>query len=1070
MPPEARKNFTSLRTVLLSLFVVQVLVAAGLTSFISHRNSVNTVDEMASQLCSEIMFRVEQHLDNYLETAQSINQTNVRLARQGLLNIHDVTGLYHYFWEQGHMFQGLGTLAFANKEGYFIGANEPENYIVIADKKLTHGSIHRYAPTANGDISNTVLREKRNYDARKRGWYQKALAVGKPTWNEINPSVTGARLDLTATAPFYDNEGIFQGIFLIDVSLSNITEFLQSIQIGKTGQAFIIERDWNIVATSFKELPFVVENEEENQVRRIHAKESKSPLIVAAAEYLSREVVNLESISQHKRLIFTVQDKKYFLQIAPYQKHNISFLTIIILPEEDFMGHINKSNRVALTLICLAVAVAIILGVWMANWVINPIRKLSASAKALGEGRLDEHIKIERNDEVGELGRIFNSMAANLSETIEELRQENEYRQKTETAILETLNAAEDEKEKTKAIIAAIGDGISIQDTDYKVLYQNEIHKGMVGDHKGEYCFMAYEKRKEVCDGCPVAKSFTDGNIHRTERSLPFPDGTRYFEITTSPVRDSSGDIKAGIEVVRDVTDRKKAEHVLAEEKERLAVTLRSIGDGVITINIDSEVLFVNKVAEELTGWQQRDAVGRPLSEVFRIYDKNSGEPLGRLIDASLSKGTSFNLPSNTILLSRDGTERIIADSVAPIRDEESQPRGVVLVFRDVTQEVRTEQELLKIRKLESVGILAGGIAHDFNNILVAILGNLNLATQMLDKGHKVNPLLEDAVKASIRAKDLTSQLLTFAKGGNPVKELSSVADVVRESAQFVLHGAKTNCRFNASDDLWLADIDKGQISQVIQNIIINAQHAMPEGGTIDVSCANVNDPSGENVALDADRKYIKITIKDSGIGIPENLLEKIFDPYFTTKREGSGLGLAITHSIVEKHDGHITVWSKPGKGTSFCLYLPASSEAELPGNKQDEDTVCTKKGEASILLMDDDEMVRHTSANMLEFIGYQVVHAEDGQEAINLYKAGWEAGQPFDIIIMDLTIPGGMGGQEAVGEILKINPKAKVIVSSGYSNDPILAEYTKYGFKAAIVKPFAMKDLSSVIEQVLSG
>lgn len=1064
-----KSRFSSLRTLILTLFTLLVFLAVGITSYISYRNGVNTVDEMVSQLSAEIMLRVEQHLDSYLEAAQSINEQNVRLAKHGLLDLKNTNKLYHYFWELGKIYQGLGTLAFADKQGNFIGANEPENYIVIADKDLTKGSIRRYAPTEDGNISDTILREKKNYDARKRSWYKNAVSAGKPTWTKINPSVTGARLDLTATAPFFDDSGNFQGIFLTDVSLSNITNFLQGLEIGRTGQAFIVERDWNVVATSFKELPFIIEDQMSNKVRRFKASESKSSLIAGAANFLSQKIVYLDRLTTHQRMAFTLGSQKYFLQIAPYQKNNLNFVTVIILPEADFMGHITYNNRVTISLICIAAILAILLGIWMSNRVISPLNKLSASAKALGQGKLDKPLDVDRNDEVGELAKVFNSMAENLNITIEELRQENEKRQETEQALLETLNLAEDEKEKNKAIIAAIGDGISIQDTSFKILYQNDIHKSFIGSHEGEYCYQAYEKRETICEHCPVAKSFSDGKIHNLERSVNFPDGTRHFDITSSPVRDSKGNIMAGIEVVRDMTQRKNAELVVAGEKERLAVTLRSIGDGVITINSEGEVLFINKVAEELTGWNQSEAEGKPLSEVFNIHDRFSKEPLGHLIDTTLNKVKSFNLPGNTVLVARDGTERIIADSVAPILDQDSQPRGIVVVFRDVTHTIKTEEELLKIRKLESVGILAGGIAHDFNNILVAILGNLNLATQMLEKNHKVNPLLEDAVKASLRAKDLTNQLLTFAKGGSPVKELTSIENVIKDSAEFVLHGAKTNCVFNIQDDIWLANIDKGQIGQVIQNIIINAQHAMPGGGTIQVSCENVTDPSHENVQLDYDKDYIKITITDKGIGIPENLIEKIFDPYFTTKREGSGLGLAITHSIVEKHNGHINVWSKPGKGTSFYIYLPASKDIESYAQQQEAEKNYKQTGKETVLLMDDDEMVRHVSTNMLEFMGYHVLNAADGLEAITLYKDKFDAGEPIDIAIMDLTVPGGMGGQEAVLEILKINPKARVIVASGYSNDPVLANYKKYGFKAAVVKPFDIKDLNTVIDQVLS-
>jgi PAS domain S-box-containing protein len=1062
-------RITSLRTMLLLLFVVPLFIAVGLTSYVSYLHSMDTVDEMAGQLCSEIMSRVEQHLDSYLETAQSINLTNVDLAHQNLLDITDTRKLSHYFWEQGRIFKGLGTIGYAGSDGSFTGANEPENYIVIADRELTGGSIRRYAPTADGDISDTILAEKKNYDARQRGWFKNAVAAARPIWTEINPSVTGARLDLTATAPLYDSRGILKGVFLTDVSLSNLSDFLQSLRIGKTGQAFIIESDWSIVATSYAETPFIILDKTEKRVRRMQAAESKSLLVSAAAEYLLQEGINLADIAQRKLLAVKIRDTKYFLQLSPYSRHDLNFLTVIVLPEADFMSHVNTSKNISILLMCLAVVIAVVLGAWMSNWVTRPIRKLSASAKALERGELDQRVVIERNDEVGDLAKMFNSMADNLSRTIEKLREENMEREKAETAIRQALDIAEDEREKNKAIIAAIGDGISIQDTDFKVLYQNSIHREMVGEHEGEYCYVGYEKKDAVCEGCPVAKSFDDGGIHNTDRSVPSPDGTKYFEITTSPLRDSTGKIVAGIEVVRDVTSRRRAELVLAEEKERLAVTLRCIADGVITINLEGEVIFVNRVAEELTGWEQYDAVGRPLGEVFRIADKKTGAHLCGLLESALARGETINLPVSTVLTARDGTEKLIADSAAPIRDEDSQPRGLVIVFRDVTHEVRTEQELLKVRKLESVGILAGGIAHDFNNILVAILGNLNLATQMLDKQHEAAPILNDAVKASLRAKDLTNQLLTFAKGGNPVKELASIAEVIEDSAQFVLHGAKTKCVFDFADDLWLVDIDKGQISQVIQNIIINSQHAMPEGGTINVSCENVTDSSREHAPLDPEKKFIRIAITDTGIGIQETLLEKIFDPYFTTKSEGSGLGLAISHSIIEKHNGHIIAWSQPGKGTTFYIYLPAAPGKNLVVESHGDDGPLREHGGMKILLMDDDEMVRRVSGNMLKFMGYQVGHAEDGLQAINLYRTDYEAGQPFDVVIMDLTIPGGMGGQEAVQELHRIDPDAKVIVSSGYSNDPILAEYEKYGFEAAIVKPFDMKELSSVIRQSIN-
>jgi nitrogen-specific signal transduction histidine kinase/CheY-like chemotaxis protein len=357
------------------------------------------------------------------------------------------------------------------------------------------------------------------------------------------------------------------------------------------------------------------------------------------------------------------------------------------------------------------------------------------------------------------------------------------------------------------------------------------------------------------------------------------------------------------------------------------------------------------------------------------------------------------------------------------------------LVFRDITDQKLMEEELLKVKKLESLGVLAGGIAHDFNNILVSILGNINLATYNLDPDNKIFHLLKKAEKASLRAKDLTMQLLTFSKGGDPVKETASVSETIRDSASFILRGGTVSCNFNIPDDLWFVEVDRGQISQVIQNLIINASDAMPKGGEISISCKNVLSIQDENIpGADTHKNYIKITISDTGVGIPENIIEKIFDPYFSTKEEGSGLGLAIAHSIIIKHDGHITVQSKSDSGTSFNVYLPSSKSRVANKQKKFADTAIT--GANKILVMDDEPSVRDT----------------------------------LDLMLKELvTIPGGIGGVETAKGILSINPQSRIIVSSGYSNDPIMANCQKHGFVAAIVKPYDILELQNVIGKSIS-
>ena len=521
------------------------------------------------------------------------------------------------------------------------------------------------------------------------------------------------------------------------------------------------------------------------------------------------------------------------------------------------------------------------------------------------------------------------------------------------------------------------------------------------------------------------------------------------------------------ISLTGEIHDRKQAENALADEKERLAVTLRSIGDGVITTNIDGNIVLMNKLAEKLTGWPQEEAFNRPLTEVFHIINERTRERCENPAEKVLSSGKIIGLANHTVLIAQDGTERSIADSGAPIRDKESRIIGVVLVFRDVTETNKMEEELLKVKKLESVGVLAGGIAHDFNNILAGILGNIDLTLLDANLKPETQKFLTEAKKASVRAKDLTQQLLTFAKGGEPVKETTSLLEIIKDSAKFVLHGSNVACQYHIPDDLWFVEIDRGQMSQVIQNIIINAKHAMPTGGIINVTCKNILSSADESIFLPRKNNYVRVTISDSGIGIPENVIDKIFDPYFSTKQEGSGLGLAISHSIISKHDGHISVQSKSEEGTTFTIYLPASVRKQEKEKRKE--TIDSGTSKAKIMVMDDEEILRDVAKAMLTKLGHDVVLVQDGAEALKVYKEHRNTDNPIDIVVMDLTIPGGIGGKDAVKNILAIDHNAKVIVSSGYSNDPIMANCQEYGFVAAVIKPYQLQELMKVINQVLS-
>ena len=541
-------------------------------------------------------------------------------------------------------------------------------------------------------------------------------------------------------------------------------------------------------------------------------------------------------------------------------------------------------------------------------------------------------------------------------------------------------------------------------------------------------------------------------------------DGWRWLAWVETAILNENKEVEAIIGVGRDVTERKKAQEALEDEKERLAVTLRSIGDGVITTDRDGHVTLINKVAEKLTGWAEHSALGQTIDQVFHIVNEQSHERCENPIQKVIESGQIVGLANNTKLIRKDGKEVIIADSGAPIISKEGEVIGVVLVFRDITEKRRMHQEILKIQKLESLGVLAGGIAHDFNNFLTGIIGNLSLVKLDITPQAKIYDSVKNMETAALRAKDLTQQLLTFSRGGKPVKSVVHLPELVSESVAFALRGSNVKCRYAFKPDLRLVEVDEGQIGQVLNNLAINAVQATPQGGLIDVSA--------ENVVLGFDNpmnlrpgEYVKLALTDQGTGIPKGHIDRIFDPYFSTKQKGSGLGLTVAYSIIDKHDGRITVESELGAGATFYIFLPAT---EKTAQKAVDHKPKIFKGKGRVLVMDDEKLIRDIVAQFLTVMGFETATAEDGREAMDLYREAKESGHAFDVVIMDLTIPGGLGGKETIKKLLAYDPAAIAIVSSGYSNDPIMSNCEAYGFKGVIKKPYRIEELSDALRDLL--
>jgi PAS domain S-box-containing protein len=554
-----------------------------------------------------------------------------------------------------------------------------------------------------------------------------------------------------------------------------------------------------------------------------------------------------------------------------------------------------------------------------------------------------------------------------------------------------------------------------------------------------------------------------NGTVHNFEVLLRDKEGQNLYGLLSMELIEFE-ERKCLLMVINDITLQKRAEADFLAEKERLAVTLASIGDAVIATDTVGNVVLMNRVAEELTGWFQDEAYGCPLSEVFHIVNGKSRKPCRNPVQAILEQNDTVKLESHTILIARNGTERAIEDSGALIRAKDGVIVGVVLVFRDVTGKYRLEENMRKAQKLESVGILAGGIAHDFNNILTGILGNISLAKMQVLPESEIYKILIEAENETFRARDLTLQLLTFSKGGAPVRKVTSVSQMLWETVQFALRGSNVRSDFSIPDDLWPAMVDEGQVSRVINNLVINAVQAMPDGGIIEVKAENFKVEERSAVPLKPGM-YILISITDQGTGISPEYLHRIFDPYFTTKDKGHGLGLATTYSIVRKHDGHIEVESKPEKGSTFRVYFPAMERRKETRKKEARPL---SPGKGRILLMDDEESILASSGKLLESLGYRVDTAREGAEAVEKYRISTESKEPFDVVIMDLTIPGGMGGLEALEKIREFDPGVRAVVSSGYSSDRIMADYEKYGFAGVIEKPYRFEDLGLLVKRIL--
>ncbi|MGC2062216.1 MAG: PAS domain S-box protein [Thermodesulfovibrionales bacterium] len=501
-----------------------------------------------------------------------------------------------------------------------------------------------------------------------------------------------------------------------------------------------------------------------------------------------------------------------------------------------------------------------------------------------------------------------------------------------------------------------------------------------------------------------------------------------------------------------------KSEQALRQSEEKYRDLFENANDAIFILDADLRYQDVNKKGVELLGYPKHELLA------MRVPDLIPSEQLSRS-QYEFNKLTDGGRYEKFIkkVIRKDGTLLDVEVSSSAIVEKGSLI-GSRDIMRDITERVKMEEEILKSQKLESLGILAGGIAHDFNNLLTGILGNISIALLHVDRDDSTHSRLVEAEKASLRAKNLAQQLLTFSVGGEPIKKTVLLNSLIREFALFSLRGATVKCNFSIPDELLPVEIDEGQINQVIYNLVINAVQASPAGGTIQITAENIALVDTNTPTLEPG-KYVRLDIQDFGIGILKEHLSKIFDPFFSTRQSGSGLGLATAYSIVKKHGGLITVESQLAAGSTFHVYLPASDKQPSPINIEDEQPVY---GKGNILVMDDEEIVRDVAAEMLKEMGYEVEVTCNGTEALEAFTRARVSGMPFDVVMLDITVPGGLGGHQTIERMIEIDPHVRAIVSSGYSHDPIMSDYRKYGFKGVAAKPYRIKELGDTIAAVM--
>ncbi len=639
-----------------------------------------------------------------------------------------------------------------------------------------------------------------------------------------------------------------------------------------------------------------------------------------------------------------------------------------------------------------------------------------------------------------------------------------------------------------RQVLDAIADMVLVKGAQSRILWANRAFRDYYGMSNEELLDIIDAPFNEVDFTAQYVKDdlhvYTTGQVlNIAEEPVTRNDGdVGIFHTVKSPLRDAEGQVRMTVGVSRNITEQKKTKEELARHREQLErlvaarteelrsvseelqIILTSLSEGIVAVDATGRVQLLNPAAETHVGWTSAEARGRALSEVLHLEAEADQEDLGTWDAAAVAPDGPWRTSRRIVghVQARDGSRRLVALSTAPLIGADGAFLGAVLVLRDISLQREVEEQRQRHQRLESVGLLAGGIAHDFNNILTGVLGSISVARLKLARGRDIRRELERAEAACIRAQGLTKQLLTFSKGGAPVKKVIDVGRPVREAAELALRGSAVELNFSCAPDVATIEADEGQLAQVINNLVLNSKQAMPEG-RVTIAIANRTLGAADGLPLDPGR-YVEITVSDHGAGIAPEHLPRVFDPYFTTKENGSGLGLASVHSIVSRHGGHVAASSRPGTGAHFTIYLPAAARpSEAPVEHL---SPAPAERTLRILVLDDDSNVRKVLSSLLALLGHEAVARARSAQALSEFEAAASDARPFDVVFVDLTMPGDLGGEAVIARLRELDRAVKVVVMSGYSTSPVMAQWRERGLMGALEKPFGADAVRAILAQ----